>query len=429
MRTLSMMFCILIPFQLLLAQSGQWTVQTSGATSFLYCAKAVDVNVGWISGTGGVVLRTINGGATWKNVGGGAIGTSIVETIDALNADTAFASTGPLGTHIYRTTNGGTSWSQVYSNDSGAFVSVIHMHNGLNGIAIGSPVGGRWTILKTTDSGISWSHTAGEPIATGWEFLRTNGATFIGETHAWFTAGTEKIYRSMDGGFTWTPILTSYAFSSIAFNDTPNGIAGVTSGIVGGSNNSGLSWADTSLPGTGSLYSVGGTTQSGFFASRGTEIYRSTNGGSLWSLSFGGGIGTITHMSFVQIGALATRGWAISSTGGIASVYFGPDLAVNELPIPGQIILYQNFPNPFNPQTTISFSISHSSFVTLEVFDLLGKEIATLVNEKMQPGEYERGFDGNGQASGVYLYRLHTRQTEDDRTGNSVLTRKLLLLR
>jgi hypothetical protein len=391
----------------------------------------VDLNVGWISGTGGVVLRTINGGDTWTNVGGGAIGTSIVETIDALNADTAFASTGPLGTHIYRTTNGGTSWSQVYSNDSGAVVSVIHMHNSLNGIAIGSPVGGRWTILKTTDSGISWSHTAGEPIATGWEFLFPNRATFIGETHAWFTTTTGKIYRSTDGGFTWMPILTSYFYSSIAFNDTANGIAGVISesNIVGRSSNSGLSWADTSLPGTGSQYSVGGTTQSGFFASRGTEIYRSTNGGSLWSLSFGGGIGTITHMSFVQIGALATRGWAVSSTGGIASAYFGPDLAVNEPPIPKQIILYQNFPNPFNPHTTISFSISHSSLVTREVFDLLGKEIATLVNEKMQPGVYERGFDGSGLASGVYLYRLHTRQTEGDRTGNSVLTRKLLLLR
>ncbi|MEO8168446.1 MAG: T9SS type A sorting domain-containing protein, partial [bacterium] len=87
---------------------------------------------------------------------------------------------------------------------------------------------------------------------------------------------------------------------------------------------------------------------------------------------------------------------------------------------PATFGLSQNYPNPFNPTTTIKFQISHSSFVTLNVFDLLGREVATLVNEEITPGSYERVFNAEGLASGVYLYRLQA--------GSFVQTRKLLLL-
>lgn len=85
--------------------------------------------------------------------------------------------------------------------------------------------------------------------------------------------------------------------------------------------------------------------------------------------------------------------------------------------------LYQNYPNPFNPATVISFSLPAPSFVTLRVFDLLGKEIATLVNEHLPAGEYRRGLDLSHQtlSSGMYLCRLSA--------GGSVATKKMLLAR
>jgi hypothetical protein len=89
--------------------------------------------------------------------------------------------------------------------------------------------------------------------------------------------------------------------------------------------------------------------------------------------------------------------------------------------LPLQYSLEQNYPNPFNPETKIKFQIPTSSEVTLKVFDLLGREVATLVNERLQPGSYETTFDGSGLASGVYLYRL--------KAGGFVETKKLLLLR
>jgi hypothetical protein len=79
---------------------------------------------------------------------------------------------------------------------------------------------------------------------------------------------------------------------------------------------------------------------------------------------------------------------------------------------PQQFALFQNYPNPFNPTTTISWKIPESRFVTLRVYDLLGCEVATLVNEVMPPGEYQIPWDARqnlpatGLPSGLYFYRL-----------------------
>ncbi|MHB9041582.1 MAG: T9SS type A sorting domain-containing protein, partial [Melioribacteraceae bacterium] len=83
--------------------------------------------------------------------------------------------------------------------------------------------------------------------------------------------------------------------------------------------------------------------------------------------------------------------------------------------------LSQNYPNPFNPTTTISFLIPRTEFVSLKVYDLLGREVATLVNEEKLPGHYEVEFNGMNLPSGVYFYRLQA--------GNFSQTKKLLLLK
>lgn len=116
------------------------------------------------------------------------------------------------------------------------------------------------------------------------------------------------------------------------------------------------------------------------------------------------------------------------------TVTYSPPLLVNvgitsaKEEKPQRFSLDQNYPNPFNPSTTISFTIPaspaggpHSSFVILKVFDVLGREVSTLVNEEMGAGRYERSFYGTGLASGVYLYRLQA--------GDFVQTKKPALIR
>jgi hypothetical protein len=88
---------------------------------------------------------------------------------------------------------------------------------------------------------------------------------------------------------------------------------------------------------------------------------------------------------------------------------------------PGMFVLEQNYPNPFNPSTNIRFAVTGSGFVTLKVYNLLGQEVRTLVNENLHAGGYEVTFDATGLASGTYFYRLQA--------GDFVQTKKLLLLR
>ncbi len=89
--------------------------------------------------------------------------------------------------------------------------------------------------------------------------------------------------------------------------------------------------------------------------------------------------------------------------------------------IPKLYDLSQNYPNPFNPATTINYSIPQTNFVTLKIYDILGREISTLVNQEKLPGNYEVKFDGSKLASGVYFYRLQAGSFSD--------TKKLLLLK
>jgi hypothetical protein len=117
-------------------------------------------------------------------------------------------------------------------------------------------------------------------------------------------------------------------------------------------------------------------------------------------------------------------GHAFMSRGTLDSlILFVLDIEKNEnLNIPKRYSLSQNFPNPFNPTTSIEFSIPKAEFVILKIFNLLGQEVATLVADKLKPGNYTYTWDAFGFASGVYYYRLSTR-------AGFVQTKKLILLR
>ncbi|MGB6120948.1 MAG: T9SS type A sorting domain-containing protein [Bacteroidota bacterium] len=92
-----------------------------------------------------------------------------------------------------------------------------------------------------------------------------------------------------------------------------------------------------------------------------------------------------------------------------------------EIALPEEYALQQNFPNPFNPATTIEFALPQSSDVSLRVFNVLGEEVASLIDREMDAGVHRVMWDASGMASGVYLYRLSA--------GNYVMTRKLILIR
>jgi hypothetical protein len=87
---------------------------------------------------------------------------------------------------------------------------------------------------------------------------------------------------------------------------------------------------------------------------------------------------------------------------------------------PDRFVLHQNYPNPFNPSTTISFDVPEESLVTIAVFDVLGREVRTLLHQRKEPGRHYVNFDGTGLASGVYVYSL--------KAGRFTAVRKMVLM-
>ena len=93
-----------------------------------------------------------------------------------------------------------------------------------------------------------------------------------------------------------------------------------------------------------------------------------------------------------------------------------------ETTIPNQFFVDQNYPNPFNPTTTIRFGLPSESVVDLRIYDVLGREVRTIVsNQSLKAGTYNYVFDASSIASGTYIYRLTTK--------NNVVTKKMLLLK
>jgi hypothetical protein len=97
--------------------------------------------------------------------------------------------------------------------------------------------------------------------------------------------------------------------------------------------------------------------------------------------------------------------------------------------LPTSYSLGQNYPNPFNPSTTIQFDVPKTSIVTLKVYNMLGQEVATLVDEKREAGKYEVVLNGSEMSSGVYFYRLQARTIDGVRVNDYVNTKKLLLVK
>jgi Secretion system C-terminal sorting domain len=143
-------------------------------------------------------------------------------------------------------------------------------------------------------------------------------------------------------------------------------------------------------------------------------IFSSTNY-TVWRIIDSLGIFQMIFEPGVQLTLRGARINGIVRYGTITSVTQEPTM------LPVGISLMQNYPNPFNPSTAISFRIPSRSFVSLKVFDLIGREVATIVSEEMSAGSYTKQWNAEKMSSGIYFYRLQA--------GSSMETKKLVLLK
>ncbi|MEK9137135.1 MAG: T9SS type A sorting domain-containing protein, partial [Bacteroidota bacterium] len=195
----------------------------------------------------------------------------------------------------------------------------------------------------------------------------------------------------------------------------------------------GVTWTSVTLPGSGASYAMSGSGLD-FFATRGGNVYRSTDRGATWSLSWTGTIGTtLWHCSFAASGS-NIRGWVVSGTGGIGAFYGGLT-GVDEGEVAGvplTFALEQNYPNPFNPTTTLRYSLPKDARVTLAIYNILGQRVVALKDEVQNIGFYNvlwngRNDFGTSVASGVYFYRIEAKPVDGSETFMSI--KKMLMLK
>ena len=149
-------------------------------------------------------------------------------------------------------------------------------------------------------------------------------------------------------------------------------------------------------------------------------ILRTTNGGASWITQTSGTTKDLFGVSFTD----ANNGTAVGRDGTILRTTNGGATFVEEEEMdemPTEFLLFRNYPNPFNPSTSIQYAVSSRQFVTLKVYDILGNEIETLVNEEKSTGTYEITWYAENLPSGVYFYKMTG--------GNYSETKKMLLLK
>jgi len=410
----------------------QWVEQNSGVTTQLNssaCSPNLSynlTNVDWVCGNNGVVLRSRFMDSIWVNTGQNGIPSTVnlvsIWAIDSMIALTAGYTAS--NTYIYMTTNKGVNWTLNF-NQTGGRINAIYFNQQHTGFIMGNPVSGRWSLWKSTNQGVSWDSTGLFLPQSGTE-TGFNNCLSIHFGYICFGTNNSRIYASTDLGQSWTAkqinMANVYAVSCFSGTIYAGGVQ------LYKSSNFGNNWSLLNAPGTGNItgFSNFGFDLWGYYV-RGSEIYWTINYGYNWILAHTAPAGTYNYIN----GGL--EGWyvdimGVRNNGGISKstlILGGLEKKGNKVPV--RYSLSQNYPNPFNPVTKIKFDVPLDSrlrgnnIVTLKIYDVLGREIATLVNEQLQPGTYEAEWDASNYPGGVYFYKLTTPEFTE--------TRKMVLVK
>jgi len=378
-----------------------WSNNFSSTNYGFRSSNFIDNNIGYVVGqctSGGFVMYTSNSGINWEvktsNMG------SNIKCVDFVNNETGFivGEYYPNSTKsIYKTVNSGIFWQIIYSittQEYGPEPISIKFIDSNTGFFAGHR-NNYASIQRTTNSGVNWVEC--QKDSSNRPSMRC--IYFINHFTGYVAGDRRTIYKTTNLGNNWkllqTPNYTSldypYSISSIYFLDSNIGYATgylqdsygslIDNGLILKTINGGLNWYFMNSGTNNGLLSI-------FFTDVNTGFVTGINGTILKTTNGGGGMIGIQHISSQ---------------------------------VPQSFFLHQNYPNPFNPVTKIKFDIPNQSIVKLIIYDLLGREVTTLVNKQLKPGSYEVDWDGTSYASGVYFYTLLT--------NDFVETKRMVLLK
>ncbi len=346
-----------------------------------------------------VILKTTNGKDWFRTskVTGGAIDLFFLDSLSGwvcggtkdlyYNSDT----TGVNGGIVWKTTDGGQTWTTQKIGKS-IFTRVVMKENGIGWLKSNRE------LYYTVDFGTTWQNlnfnrpTPNTILRHIHFFDDQTGYLFANE---FFPNREYYIYKTVNGGQTWQLVntLEKYSFPgfrTVAVIDSLNILAYVFSSRENQSNG---------------------------------YIIRTTDGGLTWKEIFQSPKKPGPYSEVIPIYGLkvnGTQAWAVGW-----QIWKSDDMVVGIKDMGGNLPtdfqLSQNYPNPFNPSTKIRYSIPKSGNVTLTIYNILGQQVATLVNEYQSVGNYEYSFTAENLASGTYIYRLIA--------GNYVSTKKMVYVK
>lgn len=342
------------------------------------------------------LYRTTDGGENWKEIENLNITFNGYITLFSTEPDFFYITTS--GNAAY-TNDGGITWDYVQLSTT--FLEIYFLDN-KNGIA-----GGGYSWI-TSNGGWTWSREGELSWPRDFYFHDNKLGWAVG--YSPFAEDAGYIAKTTDGGNTWvyqdSMTFMQVDYYGVDFIDSLNGFAvgGSVSKTIDGGNN----WE--TISGVNG-YDVGFLNDKNGWISTVGDIFYTSDGGETWAPQ----LDSLIHYYFIKIIILKKDKAAYilgKSTVDNTATLLKADLSgisgVEEKKeaIPEEFYLLQNYPNPFNPTTTIEYRIPKESYVALKVYDLLGKEITTLVNERKLPGTYKINFEGNRLTSGVYVTRL-----------------------
>ena len=423
---------VILTASLSFSQNG-WVPQQSRTTRNLNSIFFINSMTGWCVGDSNTVLRTTNGGSEWNTVL--SSGYYRLSSVFFVNENTGWCCGGitfPLKSGvIYKTTNSGVNWFSIYGGGSSS-VNRIFFINGNTGFRADNSsldFSSSGSVSKTTNGGINWfGGFYGQYEITSVIFKDAITGWAAGYWWSDVLGDSSAVFKTTDGGVSWLIKFREKGgeISEMSFYNDRLWIAGKDSSILFSSDN-GENWIRQSTNGRrkfNSVFFINKNTgwAAGYRYPDTTNIIKSTDGGANWFNLKNIHANTLNSLFFID----ENTGWAAgnkypSETGIILKTITGglTNLNYNPAQIPQEFRLYQNYPNPFNPVTQLEFIISESGFVSLKVYDLLGKEVAVLVNEKLSPGRYKVEFNarnarqGSNLSSGVYFVRMESGDFRD----------------
>ncbi|GAB4300691.1 MAG: hypothetical protein Kow0098_28310 [Ignavibacteriaceae bacterium] len=353
--------------------------------------------------SGSSFYRSTDFGETW-NIISSNFGLSSPCDIEVF-PDTSIILIGDNGTGIFRSTDYGMTWTQKY-NTTGEIPTIAVDPQG-SGTAFATKWGGGGGFLKSTDFGNSWISI---PYFNGNNMWGVHVSPTLPNYVMTACYSCGNTYLSKDNGVSWMPINISPSNYQIHIVDTTTVFAAQSGGFYKLFSPSFIPVELTSFSASvneGKILLNWSTATE--LNNSGFEIQRSLDNYTFEKIDFVPGFGTSTEQhnySYVVEDISAGKQYfRLKQIDFDGTFEYSKTIEV-EFELPQRYSLQQNFPNPFNPSTTISFTLPTDAKVKLSIMNLLGEELTQLVNSTLTAGIHQYNFNAEGLSSGIYFYRL-----------------------